>query len=201
MSTPDVPDIPPPPRSDNWVAADNAGQLIAVKPLAITVEPDTFNKNNGTPFGVIHLDLWVLTGPNAGAFYSNFLNGSALGRQFHGREGSGKVFYGRLGSERVGAGTSYFLIAHRPGDEELIAAHKAGIVAGPADAGNGNPPQGQAVPPRTAPQTDYREAYAKADQEDEERRAFEEFQRQRRAAQEQAPAPAPAGADDDKPPF
>lgn len=126
-----APPLPPPPSS-GFSAQNNGGQLIALRALRVGQVDDTFGKSTdgSGKVSAVYLDVWVLTGPQTGAYYSDTPNQSRLGRQFQPVAGNGETYYGRVKPEKAGSGTSYILAETWPGDEQFINQHRAAMANG-----------------------------------------------------------------------
>jgi hypothetical protein len=119
--------LPAPPTRESFRVAINSGQLIALRAL----RTGNYARQGEADRPAIWVDVWVLTGAEAGKFFGDSVNTSRLGRQFMSSAGNGQVYYGRLVGETVGQGTSYVLKDPQPGDETLIQLHKDALAADP----------------------------------------------------------------------
>jgi hypothetical protein len=132
----------------------NTKELIALRAL----RTGEFARQGEAPAFAVWLDVWVLSGPEAGKFFGESVNTSRLGRQFGQVAGNGQIYYGRVTPEPSGNGISYILGEPQPGDQSVIDLFKAAIAADPflGSAGTfslrpGVAPQATTPPPAAAP--------------------------------------------------
>jgi len=145
----------------------NTKELIAIRAL----RTGQFTRQGEAPAFAVWIDVWVLSGPEAGKFFGDSVNTSRLGRQFSEVAGNGQIYFGRITPEPSGNGTSYILGERQPGDQAVIDMFEAAIAADPylGSAGTfslrpGAAPQPVAPPPSVAPVDPWAQQPAQAQQ-------------------------------------
>jgi len=154
--------LPPPPSTSSFSAIKNVNQLVALRAL----RTGTFARQGEVPQAAVWLDVWVLTGPEAGKLFSDSVNTSRLGRQFTEVAGNGQVYFGRVNPESTGNGVSYILGEPGPADQPMIDSFKARLAADP-NLGGTQEPQAQpaaAAAPAAAPVDPWAQPQAQAQQ-------------------------------------